>query len=253
MDRSSQRIEGLDISLFEKIQTQATDDDKRCLLAIQGATRRTYPSYSYLEIGSHLGGSIQPYLLDDQCSRIYSIDPRPPSQPDDRKPGFRAHYDGNSTERMLERLAEVDSEAMGKIECFDSDASEIDTALIVEKPRVAFVDGEHTNKAVRSDFRFCSEVLAPNGAIVFHDFWIVYRAIFQISRRLHQEGRPHLPLMLNRNVFSIFFDPAVVEDDPFLSALAKSHRKRLLFFRIRMAVASLHPRLLWRRLRRQRH
>lgn len=64
------RINNLDISLFNQIQSQTSKDDRLSLLAIQRATAKKHGYYSYLEIGSHLGGTIQPYLLDTLCSSI---------------------------------------------------------------------------------------------------------------------------------------------------------------------------------------
>jgi len=92
-------IAGLDISLFSAIESQSTDDDKRSLLACQLAVRELRDPYIYLEIGSYIGGSIQPYLLDPRCKRIYSIDKRPAKQPDER--GIDYIYENNSTARMM--------------------------------------------------------------------------------------------------------------------------------------------------------
>ena len=79
-----QSIKTLDLGLFEKISSQSSDDDKQSLLACQLATRELAGAYHYLEIGSYLGGSIQPHLLDRHCAKIYSIDKRPLNQPDER-------------------------------------------------------------------------------------------------------------------------------------------------------------------------
>ena len=97
-----QRIERLDCSLFDPIPTQSSKGDRMSWLALQGAVRRAAPSYTYLEIGSHLGGSIQQHWIDPRCSLIYSIDKRPLEQPDDRGAVFA--YAGNSTARMLGNL-----------------------------------------------------------------------------------------------------------------------------------------------------
>ena len=83
------RLAGLDISLFSQIPSQTTDADKRSLLAAQVTTRDSPDGYVYLEIGSHLGGSIQPHLLDPKCNKIYSIDKRPSVQPNERGRQFR--------------------------------------------------------------------------------------------------------------------------------------------------------------------
>src|SRR4051794_16482548 len=93
------RLERLDLSLFEAIPSESYPGDRRSWLALQHAVRRAPAGYTYLEIGSHLGGSLQQHLVDPRCRRIFSIDKRPLVQPDDR--GVVWHYDGNSTARML--------------------------------------------------------------------------------------------------------------------------------------------------------
>src|SRR4029079_6423764 len=98
-------IANLDLSLFEQIESQSTDSDRASLLACQLAVRELRPKYNYLEIGSYIGGSIQPYLLAVRCERIFSIDKRPHSRPDER--GIDYVYEHNSTERMLQNLAKV--------------------------------------------------------------------------------------------------------------------------------------------------
>src|SRR6187551_3514791 len=106
-------IADLDLDLFSKIESQSTPNDKQSFLAIQLALRNLRQGYKYLEIGSYPGGSIQPYLLDDRCSKIYSIDKRPEKQPDAR--GFDYTYLNNSTERMLENLRGVAPQKMEKL------------------------------------------------------------------------------------------------------------------------------------------
>src|SRR5258706_304926 len=100
-----QAINELDLQLFEKIPSQTTDDDKRSLLACELAVRELVPEYNFLEIGSYLGGSIQPHFLYPKCCHIYSIDKRPPSQPHAR--GYDWVYENNSTAPMLELLKSV--------------------------------------------------------------------------------------------------------------------------------------------------
>ncbi len=167
-------INELDLKLFEKITSQSTDHDKQSLLAVELAVRELVPEYNYLEIGSYLGGSIQPHLLDPKCRRIYSIDKRPLSQPDER--GFDFIYKNNSTGRMMEMLKTV-AEDRSKMVTIDGDAKTIDPAEVADKIQLCFIDGEHTDEAVMSDFKFCLQVLDDNGAIVFHDAQITYNGI----------------------------------------------------------------------------
>ncbi len=202
------QLEKLDISLFEKIESQTTDRDKRSLLACQLAVRSLRPGYTYLEIGSHLGGSLQPYLPDTQCSRIYSIDKRPPAQPDER--GITYEYHNNSTQRMLDNLKEISEPALEKITCIDEDASKIDFKTIEPKPQFCFIDGEHTDPACFSDFLFCLKALDRDGLLVFHDAPVVYNGLAQIVNylkdqriRFHAYNLPDTIFVIEINDFPI--------------------------------------------------
>src|SRR5947208_3078561 len=105
----------LDVSLFDTIPSQTNVNERRGLLALQKAVGEKLGSYVYLEIGSHLGGSIQPHLVDARCRKIFSIDNRPVQQPDDR--GVPCDYPDNSTARMLDLLRRIDAAQIGKITC----------------------------------------------------------------------------------------------------------------------------------------
>ena len=65
------------------INSQTSPTDKLSLLQIRDIFKKTLPTYSYLEIGSYLGGSLTPFLKDPQCSHILSIDERNRQQPDE--------------------------------------------------------------------------------------------------------------------------------------------------------------------------
>lgn len=216
MQNAIERIDALDISLFGVIHSQTTDEEKKSLLAIQRATANTYGNYTYLEIGSHLGGSIQPYLVDERCTTIYSIDPRPDQQPDDQ--GVPCNYQGNSTERMLNLLKTIDSISVPKVKCFDMDSSVVDVAQITPSPQLAFIDGEHTVSAVLSDFQFCKKAVTSDGVIIFHDFQIIFSAIKRICDVLKKQNTHFVAMKLDGSVFGIFFNTSIVYSDPFLAA-----------------------------------
>lgn len=236
-----QRIEALDLSLFASVPSQTTEGCRRSLLAVQRAVARKFGRYVYLEIGSHLGGSIQPHLVDDRCTRIYSIDPRPRQQPDDRAPGTVITYEDNSSERMLRLLSEVGGARIAKIECIEQTTSQIDPGRMVPRPHLAFIDGEHTRKAVLSDFWFCHRVLAEGGAVLFHDFWIIEGVVQSIWRRLRGDRIGVVGLRLEGAVYGLFYDSALVGSDPYLSTMA---RRNLLFWPRLLAKRYL-KRLLW--------
>ncbi|HEV8590583.1 MAG TPA: class I SAM-dependent methyltransferase [Pyrinomonadaceae bacterium] len=235
MSTFEEAISGLDLKLFEKIASQSTEADKRSFLALQQAVRELGDGYTYLEIGSYLGGSIQPHLLDDKCTRIYSIDKRPQQQPDAR--GFEYTYLNNSTARMLEQLQAVAPEGMEKIVTIDGDSGSIDPASVKEKVDLCFIDGEHTDTAVMSDFKFCLKVLNENGCISFHDAQITYNGIADCIKYLEQSGRgfrayplPHFvfvieigdfPLHRNEKVFD-----RVVSHESYLESLQNNDHYR---------------------------
>ncbi len=236
-----ERIDELSVDLFAGIPSQTSPADRRSLLAVQRATARRHPQFAYLEIGSYLGGSIQPYLLDPRCTAIYSIDPRPAQQPDDRSPGHVVRYIDNSTDRMLGLLRTLEPERMSAIRCFDADASRVDPGRITPAPQVALIDGEHTRGAVLSDFAFCRGVLADEGTILFDDFPIVYPAVLEICRELEKGGRRFVAARLEGKVFGIFFDESKVRGDPFLTRCRARSRLTLARYRVKLWGKSLLP------------
>ncbi|MGB0034745.1 MAG: class I SAM-dependent methyltransferase [Candidatus Acidiferrales bacterium] len=202
------RIERLDITLFSSILSQTTDADKRSLLAIQACVRESAGEYVYLEIGSYLGGSIQPHLLDTKCRKIYSIDKRQLVSPDERTeaPG----YPGNSEELMLSLLAALDPQKTTKIECIDGSTKSISPSRISDAPNLCFIDGEHTREAVVADFDFCRRVCAENATIVFHDSQIVFRGLRSVVSKLRREGRQFSTHALSDVVYVLCLDRSTI-------------------------------------------
>ncbi|HMJ08018.1 MAG TPA: class I SAM-dependent methyltransferase [Pyrinomonadaceae bacterium] len=236
MNSFEQAIAALDLDLFEKIESQSTPPDKQSLLALQVGVRELRPGYNYLEIGSYLGGSIQPHLLDDECARIFSLDKRPLQQPDAR--GFDYRYLNNSTERMLEKLRGVAPEKMGKLTTIDGDSSQIRPEQITEKIDLCFIDGEHTDRAVMSDFKFCLKVLNENGCIAFHDAQITYNGIADCLEHLRKDGYtfrayvlPHIVFVVEIGDFPLHKNPKIAErllnnHEAYLFALQNNDRYR---------------------------
>lgn len=216
MKHFEDRIASLDVSLFDHVYSQLFPEDKRTLLAIQKTVRSKQPRYAYLEIGSYMGGSIQPYLPDDRCCRIYSIDSRPTIPPDVR--GNLQMYPENSTANMLKRLSEASPEGVSKIVCFDADASTIDPKSIDERPTICFIDGEHTDKAVVADFAFCRSVLADRGIICFHDSNIVYGGLTRIIEQLKAERVQFNAFALPLHVFVFEFGGFAVHESADIAA-----------------------------------
>jgi hypothetical protein len=113
-------IETLDVDVF-RVETQTTFSDRTSLLRVQNIARSVLGRYVYLEVGSHIGGSLFPHLIDSACEAAISVDPRPPAQPDERAEVFA--YEENSGARMVAVLsAQLSLAAIAKLTTIDSDA-----------------------------------------------------------------------------------------------------------------------------------
>ena len=189
-------IDNIDITIFEKTPSQTSKIDRRCLLAIQRHIRNNRDYYNYVEIGFHLGGSIQPHLLDNKCQHILSIDPRHFKQADDRCAGSYYDYQGNSTDRMLNLLGQVCHDQLYKIETIEEGSSNIDIDHISNNYDLIFIDGEHTRDAVKKEFDFSLKLIKDKGVIILHDFWTIKDAIVDIEKSLRKSGKEHIGVYL---------------------------------------------------------
>lgn len=187
------RVGALDIGLFDLVETQSNEKDRRSWLAVQRAVRDAKDAYAYLEIGSYLGGSLQQYLQDPKCRRIYSIDNRTKD----------ARHATNSEQTMIDNLRRVAPADMDKLVCFSGDASLVCPGDIDRAPDICFIDGEHTDRAVLSDFAFCLRVCAPDAAVLFHDAGSTRPGIKECLRVLRRSGRPFVAQKLPGNTFAI--------------------------------------------------
>jgi len=186
-------IERLDCGLFDGIGSQSTVKDKRSWLALQRAVRAAKPSYVYLEIGSYLGGSLQQYLQDPRCTRIYSIDNRT----------VDGRHSANSAAAMLANLSAVAPDALDKLTWFDCDAGDLPPDAVREPVDLCFIDGRHTDEAVRSDFSFCLGVCAPDAVIYFHDAGVTRSGIRACLRTLKRLDRPYVAHKLPGDTFVV--------------------------------------------------
>src|SRR3954451_11361708 len=107
------RVDRLDLSLFHQVKEGGTSsEDLRSLLALHAALAAR-GGFSYLEVGSYWGRSLQAFSVDGRCRGIVSIDPRDELSPDERSEP--ALYASNTTAVMLERLSEVPEADLGKL------------------------------------------------------------------------------------------------------------------------------------------
>ncbi len=174
-----ERVAELDVGLFAYVGSQTSEADRRSLLAVHRALAEREGSFASLEIGSHLGGTLQALIADPRCRRIVSIDPRPPAQPDDRGQIFA--YEGNSTARMRSLLSTVPGADMSKLETIELSTEEIAPGGL-RRPDLCVIDGEHTYAAALRDARFCRAVTQGSGVILFHDREVVEPAIIDFAR-----------------------------------------------------------------------
>ncbi|MGU3540831.1 class I SAM-dependent methyltransferase [Methylobacterium sp. A54F] len=204
--RAEAMITGLDVGLF-RAPSQTKPSDRRSLLLLQNLVRQRFGRYGYVEIGSHLGGTLVPHLADPLCASVFSIDKRPESQPDERGTVF--HYQGNSTRRMIETLAEhLPEAALLKLSTFDGDATALAPDAVAPGQRLLFIDGEHTNRACFSDFLRLYPFAAASGVIAFHDANLVADAILNAEAFLAYQGVPHRLLFLPETVAAILIGEA---------------------------------------------
>ena len=209
-----ERLESLDVELLGTIHTGLSTEDRRSLLALHLACRRAKPEFRWLEIGSHLGGSLQALVRDPGCIKIDSIDSRPDQMPDERIATIA--FPGNSTARMLRLLSDLPDADMRKVRTHDIGTDQLNPQAF-EPPDVCFIDAEHTDEACARDAEFCRNVLREGGVIGFHDIGIVYRAVAAFVETLGAAGTPHRLAYLPDNVFAVelghgelLSDPAVI-------------------------------------------
>lgn len=213
-DVIGERLARLDLELFKNIKSQSLRDDRRAWMLLQRAARKRPGGYRYLEIGSHLGGSIQQHLVDPLCRQICSIDKRPAVQPDER--GRSYEYKDNSTRRMLENLRAIEASAVEKVVTFDSDASEIPLNSINTQPDFCFIDGEHTRAAVLRDFQWVVQVAASDAVIAFHDDYIVHAGLLAVIEELERKGATFQARKMPGTTFAIFMGTCPELDEPYV-------------------------------------
>ncbi|HEY6886498.1 MAG TPA: class I SAM-dependent methyltransferase [Solirubrobacter sp.] len=194
-------IAALDVGLFRAVSSQTKKGDRASLLALQGACAERFGTFDYLEIGSHLGGSLQAFVRDARVTGIVSIDLRPEATPDER--GKDIPYIGNSTQRMLDNLAALPEGDTAKIHTIDADTRTLTPADVSLRPQLCFIDGEHTNESCLADARFCRSVLADRGVIAFHDTGLIFPAINAFLAELRADGLKPIAYPLPDVVFAI--------------------------------------------------
>ncbi|WP_217570503.1 class I SAM-dependent methyltransferase [Mesorhizobium sp. GbtcB19] len=201
IDHAVGMIERLDGGVFQ-VATQTLPNDRISLLRLQNLSRSAADGYVYLEVGSHLGGSLFPHLIDPHCRAAFSIDPRPALQADERsEPSV---YSENSTARMISTLSDcLPPGTTTKLVTIESDVSDVRAHQVEPKATLALIDGEHTNRACFSDFVGLMPLMKPDCLICFHDSNLIADAILNAERYLDYLGLPHETVFLPDAVAAI--------------------------------------------------
>ena len=117
---------------------------------------------------------------------------------------------------MVDNLRRLSVQEVGKLTCFDGDASAINRQAITAPPDFCFIDGEHTRAAVLSDFEWCLDVCAADAAICFHDDNVIHPALETIMSRLHRQGISCTARKLSGVTFGIFLRNCPAARDPYI-------------------------------------
>lgn len=194
-------LEALDPAAFT-VESQTSNADKASFLRIQRLVRSQTAGYAYIEVGSHIGGTLAPHLADPQCYSAISIDPRP-SQQDDARGRFFA-YDNNSTSRMIEILsAAIPEICLAKLVTFDLDAAQVRHADLPARADLLLIDAEHTTTAAFSDSMSLLPGLGHDAIVSYHDANLVADAIQNLERFLVCTGVAFTTVFLRDNVCAI--------------------------------------------------
>ena len=226
MDQASESLAKLrasDVSVFS-IPSETSTHDKRTLLLVHNIIRNYKPNYIYLEIGSHLGGTLVPHLIDPLCRHIYSVDKRPLSVLDER--GVYFDYPDNSTQRMLGVLRQhVSPSALRKLQTFDADISDLNKNQVQKEADLIFIDAEHTNIAMFRDFLTSAQFAGQSFMTVFHDTNLLIDGIHNVETFLQHIGIPFKSYFLPDVVYAVAIRDLIHAADEALQPFSIDRKK----------------------------
>ena len=166
-----------EIEKFFPIPSQTSLKDKFVILKINKLMNSKTKNFIYLEIGSYLGGSLTPFLNNENCKLVISIDKRNQILDDERNEKWS--YKKISEKLMIKKLKEKKLD-ITKLKSFDGDISDY-------KPKtnydLVFIDGIHTDKNSFSDFLYALGKINKNSIILFHDSVVIFKALILINMR----------------------------------------------------------------------
>lgn len=161
------------------IPKQLNSNDEQTLTSIMNFVSE-HGSYSYLEIGSYLGGSLHWHLSNPNCQQVISIDKRSCDKIKDERLIDYAY--SVTTQDMLNTLT-ANHLSVEKLITIDGTVDDIPVDTRFD---LVFVDAEHTNQAVLYDGKQCLNAVKQDAVIMFHDDWIVYKGLEQLEQHLVQ-------------------------------------------------------------------
>jgi len=239
----------MNIENYFPISSQSSVEDRAVILKLKEFIKQKYSKYNYVEIGSYLGGSLTPHLIDTCCLKVLSIDDRERQQPDER--GVIYDYAKITNQTMLDKILSVGL-TIEKLETFDGDLKDYlnKSSNKNTKYHIAFIDGEHTNSACFSDFVNLRKLLETDSIVAFHDSHLVFSALKNIKTLLESEGAKFKFIkVLNSDVSFILFGDLVnidtkslIADDENWMFIAES-KLLLEIFKNRLKLGIIPPRV----------
>jgi len=158
------------------ISSQTSNSDKKVIINIINLIKKNKKKkFNYLEIGSFLGGSLTPFLMENKCKFIMSIDKRNQKQNDERSEEWS--YENVSEQDMLNKLKQYNLN-VNKLKTFNGDIKDFKTTT---KFDLAFIDGIHTDINTFSDFLHTLKKINKDSIILFHDSSIIYKSINMVN------------------------------------------------------------------------
>ncbi len=189
------------------IASQTSANDKLALLKIRDILSASGP-YKYLEVGSFLGGSLTPFLRDEKCMSVLSIDKREKLISDER--GAKYDYKGITNQVMIDGINSKGIKT-DKLMVFDGSVDKFET--LEEKYDGAFIDGEHTDAACFRDFIYAERLLKKDCVIAFHDSTLIYKALNLICILLESKNSIYRFIKIKNSEVSVLFMGSYVENN----------------------------------------
>tara|TARA_Y100000768_G_C23894385_1_gene641793 strand:+ start:281 stop:1069 length:789 start_codon:yes stop_codon:yes gene_type:complete len=190
-----------EIKRYFPVSSQTSDADKLILLKIIKFVKKIKKNFNYIEIGSFLGGSLTPFLMETSCKSIVSIDKRNQKQDDERNEEWS--YENINEKDMINGLKKHGLNT-SKLKTFNGDIKNFKTK---KKFDLSFIDGIHTDINTFSDFLNVLNLSTRDSIVLFHDSSIIFKSIGMINLLLlNQNYRFKLVKFKNSEISGIFFE-----------------------------------------------